>query len=1012
MFTIYSIGDSAFLERILNAVAMICGTGDFVQLVSIGMILGIVCICIQAIMNAGRELNLQYILLGWIMYACFFGPAVTVTIEDAYTGQVRVVDNVPLGVGFAGSLISNIGYGVTSLFEQSFQDVSGEPFGEALRHLQATRRNAADSRVLEAINATVAPGATTEVDFAKSLENYIKDCTFVKISLGQMTKEDVHTGNWMDTLPFESDVYGTKLYLGSGVATEQTPTCRAGWQLLTLAINQMENETVNRAVNQALNIKDENGQYPGDLDTLQTSMGMLHVQAVTAQQFVKAAIVDSIYLKAARGYYASMGDISAATMLSQALAQRNTQWAAEESMFKLVVRPMLTFFEGFIFAITPIMGFLFVIGMFGIQLAVRYFQTVIWIQLWMPVIAICNAYVTMAARSQMASLNSSISSFYALNTVDETMETWIATGGMICSMTPIIALFLVTGSTYAFTTLASRLGGGDHINEKITTPDALQPGALHSQSAYQEGNSMTAMRSGMQAMLRTMNFSSMANKNVIDAETRARGAMDDFSRTFTNGLTNTKNFSDKSTFEGAYREQLESSSSQNVSSLYKDAYKIGTEFGLTDSESKQFATSVVTQAGAQGGLTMSKSALGKVISNALGGIDFSISAGQNHAWTDQQQNDFVRKATNALEKGQSRDWSENDSQAINNAMSHAYSVSQGRSYSDGIDKSKSTAATESARSYLQSFDSLTEAKQESKSLALQGTMTSGEFAGFLMGSDNYSNIDSQIGRYMATSLNEADRNSINNRANEIERSGFKVKGHSGAQSSLIAAFGEHLAESGDYKMLAGLVNAATGYTPESDFNTNSGQIDKARGATGSVNKDISNLPDNYVEMKDKAFAADAEGRNKVGANYSANKADAKLSHQAGVDTLRAANWENAISDMTKTLGSGKERIFDQIRESASRAGLPKELGDLATIYRASHYEDKSLLADKPNWRDDYQNAFDNIYEKHYGGLNLSEADYNHGKQELQGLLEKASLSETEEERSGYMLKASHFWNGR
>ena len=34
--TIHSIGDAQFLSQVLNAVAMIIGTNDFVQLVSIG----------------------------------------------------------------------------------------------------------------------------------------------------------------------------------------------------------------------------------------------------------------------------------------------------------------------------------------------------------------------------------------------------------------------------------------------------------------------------------------------------------------------------------------------------------------------------------------------------------------------------------------------------------------------------------------------------------------------------------------------------------------------------------------------------------------------------------------------------------------------------------------------------------------------------------------------------------------------------------------------------------------
>ena len=51
-----------------------------------------------------------------------------------------------------------------------------------------------------------------------------------------------------------------------------------------------------------------------------------------------------------------------------------------------------------------------------------------------------------------------------------TLQNQIATGGMLMTATPLLALMVVTGSTYAFTTLASRLNGGDHVDEKLWRP--------------------------------------------------------------------------------------------------------------------------------------------------------------------------------------------------------------------------------------------------------------------------------------------------------------------------------------------------------------------------------------------------------------------------------------------------------------------------------------------------------------------------------------------------------------
>lgn len=54
-FSIHSIGDSAFLEQILIAVSMITGTGDFEKMVSIGLLLGVLMICIQSVFQGASN---------------------------------------------------------------------------------------------------------------------------------------------------------------------------------------------------------------------------------------------------------------------------------------------------------------------------------------------------------------------------------------------------------------------------------------------------------------------------------------------------------------------------------------------------------------------------------------------------------------------------------------------------------------------------------------------------------------------------------------------------------------------------------------------------------------------------------------------------------------------------------------------------------------------------------------------------------------------------------------------
>lgn len=55
MWTIHSVGGSAFLEQVLIAVSMIFGTGDFVWMASIGLLIGVLIIFFQSVMTVVKK---------------------------------------------------------------------------------------------------------------------------------------------------------------------------------------------------------------------------------------------------------------------------------------------------------------------------------------------------------------------------------------------------------------------------------------------------------------------------------------------------------------------------------------------------------------------------------------------------------------------------------------------------------------------------------------------------------------------------------------------------------------------------------------------------------------------------------------------------------------------------------------------------------------------------------------------------------------------------------------------
>lgn len=895
MFEIYSIGDSAFLAQVLNSVAMLCGTGDFPKLVSIGAILGVFAVCIQSIIGGVRELNIQHILIGLIVYAVFFGPSTTVTIEDSYTGQVRVVDNVPLGVGFSGSMISNIGYGVTELFEQSYQNTASmtqQPFAESLRELQAIRRNLNDASVIESLNTAI--NSAGNVDVARSLDNYIRECTFVKIALGEMSKEELKTKPWQEALEFNSNIYGTRLYLGNGAADEN-PTCAQAWPYIQAALANTNNATVIAAVNRAAGIMID-GRPQDSFNGISQALNQLNLASNDAHDFVRTAILYPIVERAAAGYYNDFGDVANATMINQAISQRNVQWSAEQTLFMTTVRPMLTFFEGFIYAITPVMGFLFVIGIFGIRLALRYFQTLLWIQLWLPVMSICNLYITMSASREMASYGANfLSSFYALERLDDVVSTWVATGGMLCAATPVVALFLVTGSTYAFTTLANRLGGSDHINEKIASPDVVQPAALFAQQAMQTGNSVSTMRAGMQSQFRSIDTNAGADAAVSSTRTEAQAAQRANNMAVSNAILNSSSHDNAARYAESLGKSMESSSDKTISSAYKATYDFAKSRGLSDMAANQYATAVTTSLGGQlgvsmpgrGGKTPTKGEKGDSASgNEESGIFSFLSAGLSFfggakgEFKDTDTSQTSQQLQELSQKLEGLDWNEGTSARLNDMVRGSESKEVADSYSKMVSESKDQRLTETDANVRSSTKAYQDAVSQKESMSLRGSWKSNDLASFIFHNGNAMAASAFMGDVQQT-MTPQQRQAFNERWATLKETGFHVTGDTSGFGVKTAAFLETMQEQGRYDVVGKLLQAATGTHPRTDYNVGNDPGSIRAHTPQAVDRNIEGLPQNFEGTRSELRSqvhGDGTREQAVQSNFEASRPGVSQAH--------------------------------------------------------------------------------------------------------------------------------------
>ena len=518
-FTIISLGNVEFLGQVLNAVAMVCGTGNFRQLCICGAIIGLLFIGFQCIFQGGQRINLQHTMVCMICYMLFFGPSCTVVVEDAQSSTyTRTIDNVPFGVGVAGTTISGIGYGLTKLIEQAYgtaDRTADYSYNEPLKILTSLRNATESDEIWSTLDGICGAGCNTR----QATINYLSECTATAMQQGRITNTEIYKADLgsadaggVDIFKFDSPAYMTMLPIVEGgklvgASEDGYVTCKEGWPILKKAVfNKLKTTEVATQLNKMLGNKeisaDGTKKVVADWSRIQGSFESLGITATTAQDFVVASVIRPTFEKAAASYYTKMQDYSKALAINQAIAQRNIQWAAEQSMFLSSARAFIAYFEGFVYAITPIVGFLMMVGAFGLSLVGKYFLVLVWIQLWLPCMSIANLYTMTGARSDMISASLGGASFYAVDDMLAQAQTWVSTGGFLFAATPMMALFLVGGSMYAFTTLANRLQGQDHFNEKMVAPDAVQVGAVQSVAPTQSYNRYAgALASGAEQIM-------------------------------------------------------------------------------------------------------------------------------------------------------------------------------------------------------------------------------------------------------------------------------------------------------------------------------------------------------------------------------------------------------------------------------------------------------------------------------------------------------------------------------
>lgn len=476
MYEIYSIGDAAFLYQVLNGIAAFAQSDEYDALARIGVMLGVILVMARAAFSGGTQFPAGSLLGVVLVYTAFFSPSRQVAIIDIYTDQVRTVDNVPAGIALAGSQIGSFGYVITNLMEQIFATprMTEQGYGAALETLKRVRL-----ATISVYNLKMADEPTPDANWPRSWQQYIADCPLKGVQNEMRHKKESEIYNtplMTEGLRFESNIWGTRQDLAKPY-TE--PTCSEAHARLVDYTRTSFLPYYKDVLAKKLRYHDV-----VELETrLQDALSSLGLDT-SADDYLLTSALSAVYFAGVRQRYAEDFQPAYAVAVDDAVAQRNAQWFADESLFQHYMRPMMAFLEVFVFAMTPFLVLLFGLGAFGLHVIGAFLLTLVWINTWMPVLAVINLFQHMTASGKLSALaenGASVDTMAGLFQADSIVQTYLAVAGNMAAAVPALtAAFLFIGKQAVGANLmAQRLSSGsDTFKEEKAAPDSFHAGAM------------------------------------------------------------------------------------------------------------------------------------------------------------------------------------------------------------------------------------------------------------------------------------------------------------------------------------------------------------------------------------------------------------------------------------------------------------------------------------------------------------------------------------------------------
>lgn len=529
MFEVISHGGGAFIMQVLNGVAMIFGSNDYIFALKICATLASVGILVGCAFS-GKVPDVKWIIITICVYVFVFLPKVDVTVTDTVertmyggTPTVRVAGNVPMGLAFVASFSSHMSDYVTRTFETVFSMPDQINYrGGGLLFAEAITESALNAKV-------------RDPNLSMSLANFWHDCVFYDLGLGFYSMTELSQAEDIQAFLSSNTAAGRAYEFINSDGAKSYEMCRESISSGGRLANALDAEVTKKtamisASNDASSTANMNNLITSNASAMPVAFAYLTKMSKSATEILTQSMLSNSF---GDGLVAFANSADAASVMNgyvaaKAEAERNTTFTVLGKLSAKMLPMLKNIFEGLIYAMTPIIG-MFMMFPGAHKVALGYVQALLWIMLWAPLFAVfhwASSFFTALAAEKAALLCGKAAactggsiSMYSMHGIVEVMTSSAAIAGYIGVSIPMIAYMLVSKSGAMMASIAGRTMDGYQQPVSKASAEATAGNVTMGNVSY---DNATAFQN-VTAPSNTAGFSKNDNGRTVDMQTGSGG---------------------------------------------------------------------------------------------------------------------------------------------------------------------------------------------------------------------------------------------------------------------------------------------------------------------------------------------------------------------------------------------------------------------------------------------------------------------------------------------------------